>query len=303
MTSPFVREEVFAAITDHNNKLGNQDKFSTKPLTLVYRASNVQNMRFVDTPGIIANQGVNYRNVLAIIFMLNIPAAAHCLFNSIMKSTGKDNREDIKSILRDSMKKPNSKLCELVEPKEFSTNAIINFCDETFGGKGKWVNNAIALMTKFDKQLEDSRSGSKANTFFSKYHENNLFPYLTITPTLDREDLNADELFLKRQQLLESSLAYEEGKFADWMDMHTKYRETDPGDSQLSSDVSSRVGFSVTASKMRAVMLTDTTTRLPEVLISLRKELVQLHVELEVLKEKKKFRDPTHLKVMVWVCL
>jgi len=76
---------------------------------------------------------------------------------------GKDNREDIKSILRDTMKKPNSKLCVLVEPKEFSTNAIINFCDETFGGKGKWVDNAIVLMTKFDKQLEDSRSGSKAN--------------------------------------------------------------------------------------------------------------------------------------------
>jgi hypothetical protein len=49
-------EEVFAAITEHNKELGNQDKFSTKPLTLVYRASNVQNMRFVDTPGIIANQ-------------------------------------------------------------------------------------------------------------------------------------------------------------------------------------------------------------------------------------------------------
>jgi hypothetical protein len=196
------------------------------------------------------------------------------------------------------MKKPNSKLCVLVEPKEFSTNAIINFCDETFGGKGKWVDNAIVLMTKFDKQLEDSRSGSKANKFFSEYHENSLFPYLTITPTLDREDLSADALFLKRQQLLESSQAYEEGKFADWMDMHAKYRETDPGDSLLSLDVSSRVGFPVAASKMRAVMLTDTATRLPEVLNSLRKELVQLHDELEVLKEKKKFRDPTHLKVM-----
>jgi len=49
-------EEVFAAITEHNKELGSQDKFSTQPLTLVYRASNVQNMRFVDTPGIIANQ-------------------------------------------------------------------------------------------------------------------------------------------------------------------------------------------------------------------------------------------------------
>ena len=49
-------EEVFTAITEHNKQLGREDRFSTKPLTLVYRASNVQNMRFVDTPGIIANQ-------------------------------------------------------------------------------------------------------------------------------------------------------------------------------------------------------------------------------------------------------
>ena len=80
--------------------------------------------RFVDTPGIIANKGV-----------------------------GADNREAIKSILRDTMKRPNSKLCVLVEPKEFSTNAIVDFCDETFGGKGSWVKDAIVLMTKFDKQV------------------------------------------------------------------------------------------------------------------------------------------------------
>ncbi len=52
-------EEVFTAITEHNKWLAEEDKFSTKPLTLVYRASNVQNMRFVDTPGIIANKVSN----------------------------------------------------------------------------------------------------------------------------------------------------------------------------------------------------------------------------------------------------
>jgi hypothetical protein len=212
---------------------------------------------------------------------------------------GKDNREDIKSILRDTMKKPNSKLCVLVEPKEFSTNAIINFCDETFGGKGKWVDNAIVLMTKFDKQLEDSRSGSKANKFFSEYHQNQLFPYLTITPTLDREDLDTTELFMKRHQLLDASPAYEEGKFSDWMEMHHKYRETDPGDPLLDSNISSRIGFPAAASKMRTVMLVDTATRLPEVLMSLRNELVQLQDELNIIQEKKKFRDPIHLKVMI----
>ena len=216
-----------------------------------------------------------------------------------MQSIGKDNREDIKSILRDTMKKPNSKLCVLVEPKEFSTNAIINFCDETFGGKGKWVDNAIVLMTKFDKQLEDSRSGIKANKFFAEYHKNNLFPYLTITPTLASEDLNAEVLFQKRQQLLENSPSYEEKKFSDWNDMHEKFRETDPNDPLLNTEVSSCLGFPVAANKMREVMLTDTATRLPEVLMSLRKELGKARDELEVLEGKKKFRDPNHLKVSV----
>ena len=74
-------EQVFAAITHHNQQLGDEERFSMEPLHLVYRANNVQNMRFVDTPGIISNLG-----------------------------TGKDNREEIKSILRNTMKRPNSKL-------------------------------------------------------------------------------------------------------------------------------------------------------------------------------------------------
>lgn len=49
-------EQVFAAITEHNQGLAHQDRFSTETLRLTYRANNVQNMRFVDTPGIIANQ-------------------------------------------------------------------------------------------------------------------------------------------------------------------------------------------------------------------------------------------------------
>lgn len=47
--------EIFASIVAHNKRLGDEDRFSTKPLRLHYRANNVQNMRFVDTPGIISN--------------------------------------------------------------------------------------------------------------------------------------------------------------------------------------------------------------------------------------------------------
>lgn len=45
--------EVFESIVAHNKRLGDEDRFSTQPLRLHYRASSVQNMRFVDTPGII----------------------------------------------------------------------------------------------------------------------------------------------------------------------------------------------------------------------------------------------------------
>jgi hypothetical protein len=197
------------------------------------------------------------------------------------------------------MKKSNSKLCVLVEPKEFSGNTIINFCDETFGERGKWVDNAIILMTKFDKQLEDSRSGVKANNFFAEYHENNLFPYLTMTPTLASENLDAVVLFKERQQLLERAQSYEEKKFSDWKDMHVKFRETNPDDPMLKLEVSSRLGFPVAANKMREVMLTDTATRLPEVIMFLRKELLKACDLLEVFEGKKKFRDPVQLKVCI----
>lgn len=42
--------QVFKIITEHNKALGDADRFSTKPLYLEYKANNVQNMRFVDTP-------------------------------------------------------------------------------------------------------------------------------------------------------------------------------------------------------------------------------------------------------------
>lgn len=197
------------------------------------------------------------------------------------------------------MKRPNTKLCALLEPKEFSTNAIIDFCDDTFGGRSQWVKDAIVLMTKFDKQLEDSRSGSKANKFFFEYHENSLFPYLTITPTLDREDLSPEELYHKRKSLLDSATSEEERRFSEWLVTHSKYRETDPDDPKLSPEVSSRIGFSVAKTGMRKVMLMDTAARLPEVISSLNEELLQFQQEVQVLEGKREFRDANFLKRMV----
>jgi hypothetical protein len=212
------------------------------------------------------------------------------------KGAGQDNRDSIKKILRDTMKKPNSKLCVLVEPKEYSTNAIIDFCDETFEGIGDWKADSIVVMTKFDKQLDDAKSGSKANNFFAEYHENGIYPFLSITPTLVREDLDSTKLFLERKKLLEDATAYEEEKFERWVSLHAKNRETDPDDPRLSPAVSSRIGFSAAKHKMREVMLLDTASRLPAVLRSIREELCKCRSEKEILEGKRLFRDPNYLK-------
>ena len=263
-------KEVFRRITEHNQKLGNEDRFSTEPLRLIYKANNVQNMRFIDTPGIISTKGL-----------------------------GQDNREDIKRILRNEMSKANTKLCVLLEPKEFATNEIINFCDETFGERNKWIQNATFLMTKFDKQLEDSRTGNKANNFFNMFHENGCYPHLVVTPTLPKVDLPSHQLYKARMELLQYADAEEQARFKQWEIGHDRYRQKDPSDKALSNEIKSRIGFLSAKKVMHGIMLNDTVKRLPEVLSELRKELIILCEEAKTLEEKLKFNNPTELKPLI----
>jgi len=263
--------EVFERITNHNKKLGDEDRFSTMPLYLNYRSANVQNMRFVDTPGIISNQG-----------------------------TGKDNREDIKTILRSEMRKPNTKLCVLLEPKEYATNPILNFCDESLGGRQKWINNATFLMTKFDKQLDDARTATKANDFFSEFFDNKCYPHVIITPTLDIENLEPDILFQQRTKLIQIADAHEKDKFEQWLEGHERFRVEKGGDEQpLHKDIGEKIGFLTAKNVMREIMLKDTVERLPEVISSLRIDLDKCIVEIEILEDRRKFNDPLNLRNVV----
>ncbi len=262
--------DVFKAITAHNKHLASEDKFSTKELRLIYRASNVQNMRFVDTPGIISNKG-----------------------------QGKDNRKDIQDILRKTMKRPNTKLCVLLEAKEFSTNPIIDFCDETFNGREDWVYNSIFVMNKFDKQFGDARSGSKANNFFKEFHDNKIFPHLVMTPTLVKEDLPFEELFQKRQGLLNSATEQETDRFEQWLHEHDKFLQENPDDELLHQVTKKRIGFETTKNVMRMIMLEDTASRLPEVLKSLRLDLGGYQNTLRSLEEKERFNDPKEVKMVM----
>lgn len=206
-------DEVFKMITSHNKSLADQDRLSTKDLTLVYRANNVQNMRFVDTPGIITN-----------------------------RSTGKDNRSDIKGILKAEMAQPNTRLCVLLEATEYSKNPIIDFLDESLDGRKEWIGNATFLMTKFDKHVEDSRTASRANSFFAEFMENSIVPHLVITPTLPVENLPDAELFQARNELLANSNDFERGMFHNWFKKHEEYRQNDASDEYLNEAVKQRVG-------------------------------------------------------------
>lgn len=196
------------------------------------------------------------------------------------------------------MRKPNTKLCVLLEPKEFATNPIVEFCDESLGGRDKWIRDSTFLMTKYDKQLEDSRTGSKANAFFKEFHDNKCFPHLVITPTLAKEDLPPDQLFAARKALLDGADSYESEKFGMWREQHDRFR-SEMEDEILSKEVQDRIGFSVAKKVMREIMLKDTIERLPEVLASLRSDLDSCEKESRLLKEQQKFNDAQTLKGVV----
>jgi len=267
-------DKVFELITNHNKMLAGEDRFSTKALRLVFRSKTVQNMRFVDTPGIIAN-----------------------------KSTGKDNREEIMEIIRSELRKPNTKLCVLLEATEFAKNPIIEFLDTSLDGRKSWIDNATFLMTKFDKQAHDSRTANKANGFFKEFQENDVHPHLVITPTLAKEDLPPEELYEARMELLGSSSTYEKEAFNRWLSGHESYRQEYGDTETLDERLSSRLGFQTAKKVMREIMLQDTARRLPEVLAALRKELAEREKEEKRLVDMQKFNDPKELKAVVGLML
>jgi hypothetical protein len=263
-------DDVFKRITNHNKQLAEEDRFSTKSLRLVFKSKHVQNMRFVDTPGIISN-----------------------------RSTGKDNRKEIMDIISHELDRPNTKLCVLLEATEFAKNPIIEFLDTSLNGREKWVKNATFLMTKFDKQAHDARSAAKANNFFKEFQDNDIFPHLVITPTLPKEDLEPSKLYQARMELLNRANREEREAFHRWEGEHEAFRLQEGDKQVLDPRISLRLGFDSAKQVMREIMLQDTAKRLPEVLSELRKELALREKEEKRLSDMQKYHDPRELKVIV----
>eukprot|EP00392_Amoebophrya_sp_AT5.2_P007529 g7544.t1 len=265
--------DVFRSVTAHNEKLAAANKFSRESLFLIVRSRHVQNMRFVDLPGIISN-----------------------------RSNGIDNREDIKEILKAEIRKPNTRMCVLLEPMEFAKNPIVDFIDNTLasvGGRSAWVDKTTFFMTKFDMKVGDSRTGSKANAFFQEFKENDVVPHCVITPTLATEKLDADEMFRQRQDLLLRADREEAAQFREWLSLHQSFLDTHPGDELLERCYAEKIGFPCGQRTMRAEMLEDTVRRLPEVVAEIKKELKRCEQESRRLKEQEKYNDPAQLQLVV----
>ena len=199
------------------------------------------------------------------------------------------------------MRKRNNRLCVLLEPKEFETNPIIDFCDSTLGGRDKWIQSAIFLMTKFDKQMGDSQTGSKTNRFFRDFFANSCFPYLVVTPNLKRENYQMEQLFQERVQLLDGAEQAEMETFTNWQkQLHEEYTSAALGEDELLHEqLQSRIGFTTAKKAMREVMLMDTIERLPEVVRSLRETLGKRQQEKQKLQFQKRLSDSKHLKQVV----
>jgi Dynamin family len=263
--------EVFKRITMHNKGLAENDSFSTRPLRLVFKSKHVQNMRFVDTPGIISNKS----------------------------DAEQDNRQEIMKIISTELKRPNTKLCVLLEATEFAKNPIVAFLDSSLGGRQKWIGDATFLMPKFDKQANDSRTAAKANNFFKVFLDNKIEPHLVITPTLPKEDLEPDKLYSERMDLLNRAEKAECNAFKGWLAEHELFQQQQEDKQVLDKRISSRLGFNSAKTVMREIMLQDTAKRLPEVLSDLRLEISLREKEQQRLMDMKKFNDPCELKTVV----
>lgn len=260
---------VFELITRHNLCLDKANRFSAVPLYLVVRSNKVQNMMFVDLPGIVSNV-----------------------------SKGIDNRDDVKEILRSEILKPKAKMLVLLEPKEFATNSIIDFIDQSLGGRGNWVDRATFFMTKFDLRMTDSRTGSKTNAFFREFQDNNLIPFLVVTPTLDTEKLEPDELRVARKRLLAEAESQEKKRFQEWIRGIDDFLQHNSRDEQLLPAFRSRIGFAAGVQHLRTAMLQDTAQCLPDVLRELRSQLKQSEAEQRRLSQQDEYRDPKKLQLM-----
>jgi len=154
-------------------------------------------------------------------------------------------------------------------------------------------------MTKFDKQMEDSRTGSKANNFFREFISNKCVPHLVMTPTLEKEELPPKELFEKRQALMASAEDFEAERFTNWLDGHAQFLQVDATDELLDEKIKTKIGFRSAETVMRKIMLEHTARQIPIVLQSLRRQLELSEKAATILKQKAKLHDPAELKALV----
>lgn len=262
----------FASINTHQQKLNAQQRFSNEPLRVKIQRGDIKPCRVVDLPGIISN-----------------------------KSTGEvDHREEIKDMIRTIMTDPRARLCVVLEAKEYDTNPIIDFLDESFPkGRESWIRQAIFVMPKFDNLVKDTRTASRANKFFEKFFQNGIVPYLMYTPNLDNEDLQPEELYEERKKNLAEAGSVEYAMFTGWVQGHEADRIARKVEECLDARMGDRLGFSTAHSKMTKELINNIRSSLPDVEKRLKRDIAQKTKEREVLEEKHDLTMPDKIKKMI----
>eukprot|EP00929_Paragymnodinium_shiwhaense_P104120 TRINITY_DN68159_c0_g1_i1.p1 TRINITY_DN68159_c0_g1~~TRINITY_DN68159_c0_g1_i1.p1 ORF type:complete len:980 (-),score=234.70 TRINITY_DN68159_c0_g1_i1:31-2970(-) len=260
--------DVFTRVTAHNKD--HVDSFSKDALRLKVKSKHVQNMFFVDLPGIITTKG-----------------------------QGDDKREAIKEILRTEIKVPNTKLLVLLEPKEYSTNSIVDFLDETLRHRNEWLPKSLFLMTKFDRRTGDSLTGGKSNRFLDEYWSNSIKPFMVITPTMQRsaDTMKPEEQYKERQRLLDTAADFEKKQFEDWKGAMSDAFHEDPNSEDFGEKFLPYIGYPSAVTEMNRLLLEDTRARLPQVLRDLTHRCDLARNELENLRETSQFTSEGQIQL------
>ena len=207
------------------------------------------------------------------------------------------------------MTKPNTMMAIILEPKEYSTNTIIDFVDEALTdgtSSRRWIKNAIFVMNKFDLRMPDSETGSKTNKFLDEFWANKLHPFFVFTPSLQAaiDDASPEDQYMEREKLLKGTDETEQALFKRWMTTMDRNNVVRVGNSDCKQDpfdpkFKPYLGFSSLLQCMHGLLLQNAIERLPDIIFELQTCLASIQTELEEQEREARLREPGNFKLHV----
>lgn len=143
-------EEAILRIVEVNRGLATKDQYSFEPLQLIFRSHNTQHVRFLDTPASEASPSPEFQR-------------------------------GMKRILSSEMRNPFTRLCVVLEPKEFDANEIISVCAHSLGDPTEWVPCATFVLAHNDRFQHGFQSPEAIESLFRSLDDNHCYPHVVST--------------------------------------------------------------------------------------------------------------------------